>query len=163
LRRRPEETGACSRALEIAACWVYRRIGFPQSEGTKTGGRVKRILEDSPVRGYQLFRYARVMEDGTTVVSPVYYIRHRDKEVCTGLDRLQDAKALVKKKAGEDAQRFGQLANPGRVKVGDLLDLVIEDYKTSGQAVEDARAKIEQRPPAVLRGHAGGLARQRHD
>jgi hypothetical protein len=60
---------------------------------------VKRIFEDSPVAGYQLFRYEKRKPDGTTTILPNYYIRHRGKETCTGTDRIKDAKTAVKKMA----------------------------------------------------------------
>ena len=51
---------------------------------------MKRIQEESPVKGYQLFRYLKVNADGTETLVPNYYIRHRGKDTCTKTDRLQD-------------------------------------------------------------------------
>jgi hypothetical protein len=80
---------------------------------------MKRIMEASPVDGYQLFRYAKVKPDGTTVVLPHYYVRHGGKEISTGTDRLSDAKTAVKKKAGEDTQiRRRRTARPAESTVG---------------------------------------------
>jgi hypothetical protein len=64
---------------------------------------VKRIMEESPVDGYQLFRYSKLKADGTAVILPNYYIRHGGRETSTGTDRLKDAKVAVKKLAGEQA------------------------------------------------------------
>jgi TATA-box binding protein (TBP) (component of TFIID and TFIIIB) len=70
---------------------------------------MRRILEDSPVVGYQLFRFEGKRVDGTRVLYPKYYIRHAGKTVCTGTERLSDAKTKVKKMAGDDAQKLGRL------------------------------------------------------
>lgn len=122
---------------------------------------MKRILEDSPVTGYQLFRFEDKRADGTPIVYPKYYIRHAGKTVCTGLEKLSDAKTKVKKMAGEDAQGQKRLtAAPVEVRVGTLLDLVIEDYKQSGQkTIADTRGKIEN----SLRPHFGDMLAARVD
>ena len=106
---------------------------------------MKRILEDSPVTGYQLYRWAKTKPDGTTVILPNYYIRHGAKDVCTGTDRLKDAKIMVKKRAGEEAQtRRRRTPEPDEVVVGTLLDLVIEDYIANDQnTLKHARGQIE--------------------
>jgi hypothetical protein len=65
---------------------------------------MKRILEDSPVMGYQLFRWQKQKPDGSVVILPNYHIRSGQKSVSTGTDRLKNAKGAVKKLAGEDAQ-----------------------------------------------------------
>lgn len=104
---------------------------------------MKRILEKSPVVGYQLFRFQATRADGTTVVYPKYYIRHDGKTTCTKVTKLADAKAKVKKMAGEDAvvQRRAVAVN---ITVGALLDLVLSDYKDGGQkTLADAKGKIE--------------------
>jgi hypothetical protein len=44
---------------------------------------MKRILEVSPVVGYQLFRFEGKRRDGTPVLYPKYYIRHDGKTICT--------------------------------------------------------------------------------
>src|SRR5215472_15526054 len=94
---------------------------------------MKRILEDSPVVGYQLFRFQGKRADGTPVTYPNYYIRHAGKTVCIDTAKLSEAKIKVKKMAGEDAQGQKRLtAPPIEVRVGTLLDLVIEDYKATG-------------------------------
>lgn len=107
---------------------------------------MRRILEESPVTGYQLFRYEKRKPDGTTTILPNYYIRHNGKDTCTGTDRLKDAKSAVKRAAGEEAQErrrhTAQLAED--VTIGTLLNLVIEDYRANGQkSLKDARSKIE--------------------
>jgi hypothetical protein len=85
---------------------------------------VKRIMEESPVDGYQLFRYAKLKPDGTTSIVPSFYIRHGRKEICIKTDRLKDAKIAVKKMAGEDSQiRRRRTANLDETTVGQLLDL----------------------------------------
>ena len=114
---------------------------------------MKRILEGSPVVGYQLFRFLDKRADGTTVLYPKYYVRHAGKTVCTGTERLSEAKTKVKKMAGEDAQSDKRLAAPPvEVRVGTLLDLVIEDYKQSGQkTIADVRNKIEHSLPKAPR------------
>jgi len=105
---------------------------------------MKRVLENSPVKGYQLFRWKKTKADGTDAVLPKYYIRHGGKDTCTGTDRLPEAKAAVKKRAGEEAQaRRRRTQTPVEVTVGALLDLVIEDYGSSGQNLKDAKSKIE--------------------
>ncbi|HUE02202.1 MAG TPA: site-specific integrase [Bryobacteraceae bacterium] len=106
---------------------------------------MKRIMDQSPVAGYQLFRYAKQKPDGTTIILPNYYVRHEGKDTCTGTDRLKEAKIAVKKQAGEDAQvRRRRTAKPDPVTVGTLLDLVIEDYKANDQkSLKHARAQIE--------------------
>ena len=40
---------------------------------------MKRILQESPVKGYQLFRYQKQNPDGSLVILPNYYIRHDGK------------------------------------------------------------------------------------
>ena len=50
---------------------------------------MKRIMDQSPVAGYQLFRYVKRKPDGTTIILPNYYVRHEGKDTCTGTDRLQ--------------------------------------------------------------------------
>ena len=122
---------------------------------------MKRILEDSPVVGYQLFRFEGKRADGTRVLYPKYYVRHRGKTFCTGIERLRDAKTRVKKMAGDDAQKLGRLtAPPIDVRVGTLLDLVIEDYKQSGQkTITDVRRKIA----ISLRPHFGDILASRVD
>jgi integrase len=106
---------------------------------------MKRIQEKSPVAGYQLFRYARVKPDGELLVSPKYYIRHRGKDVCTETDRLPQAKAFVKKRAGEDTQKWRRYkTQPESVAIGTLLDLVIDDYKASeNKSLKDVMGKIQ--------------------
>jgi integrase len=106
---------------------------------------MKRILEESPVKGYQLFRYEKQSSEGTAVILPKYYIRHDGNEICTKTDRLKDAKIAVKKMAGDDAQvRRRRTARPQDVSVGTLLDLVIEDYRQNGQkTLKHVKAQIE--------------------
>jgi integrase len=95
---------------------------------------VKRILEDSPVVGYQLFRFQDTRADGSSVLYPKYYVRHAGKTVRLKTEKLTDAKTAVKKMAGEDSQGKKRLtAPPVEVRVGTLLDLVIDDYRQSGQ------------------------------
>ncbi|HXW14064.1 MAG TPA: site-specific integrase [Terriglobia bacterium] len=107
---------------------------------------MKRILEASPVKGYQLFRYLKEKPDGSRVVLPNYYVRHGGTETSTGTDRLQDAKIAVKKLAGEEArQRRRRTAKPEEVTVGTLLDLVIKDYAANGlKTLKHARAQVER-------------------
>jgi integrase len=94
---------------------------------------MKRILEESPVVGYQLFRFEGKRNDGTAVIYPKFYIRHAGKTTCTGKVKLTEAKTVVKKMAGEDAQGQNRLTAPTtEVRVGTLLDLVIADYKQTG-------------------------------
>ena len=106
---------------------------------------MKRILEDSPVKGYQLFRFEKRKVDGTTAILPNYYIRHQGQDTCTGTDRLKDAKIAVKKLAGQDAQSIRRRSvRPDEVTVGTLLDLVIEDYRVNDQkTLKNARGQIE--------------------
>jgi integrase len=115
---------------------------------------VKRILEESPVTGYQLFRFEGKRADGTSVIYP-NYLRHAGKTVCTATSRLSEAKIKVKKMAGEDAQTQKRLTpSPVEVRVGTLLDLVIEDYKQKGQnSLPHAKAQIEH----SLRPHFGDM------
>jgi len=85
---------------------------------------MKRILEVSPVVGYQLFRFEGKRKDGSPILYPNYYVRYAGKTTCTGTDRLSEAKIKVKKMAGEDAQGHRRLtAPPAEVRVGKLLDL----------------------------------------
>lgn len=116
---------------------------------------MKRILETSPVKGYQLFRFEKKKADGSSVVLPNWYIRHGSKTTCTGTDRLQDAKAAIKKQAGQDSQeRRRRTARPDEVTVGELLDLVLEDYRVNGQTtLANARGQIEN----SLRPHFGQM------
>ena len=67
------------------------------------------------------------------------------KTTCIGTDRLQDAKSAIKKQAGEDVhERRQRTAHPDEVKIGALLDLVIEDYKANGQrTIGNASGQIE--------------------
>ena len=106
---------------------------------------MKRILEASPVVGYQLFRYQGKRADGTQVVYPNYYIRHAGRTTCAETSRLSEAKIKVKKMAGEDAQNRKRLTAPTvEVRVSTLLDLVIEDYKQGGQkTIAHAKGQIE--------------------
>jgi hypothetical protein len=69
----------------------------------------------------------------------------RGLTVCTETPHLGEAKTKVKKMAGEDVQQRKRLSAPTEdVHVGTLLDLVVEDYKQSGQkTIADARAKID--------------------
>ena len=122
---------------------------------------MKRILEDSPVTGYQLFRFQSKRADGTPVTYPKYYIRHGHKTVCTKTEDLRQAKIEVKKLAGKDAEGHRRLtAAPVEVRVGTLLDLVIEDYKQSGQkTVADVKGKIDN----GLRPHFGDMLAARVD
>jgi hypothetical protein len=95
---------------------------------------MRRILEDSPVTGYQLFRFQGKRADGTPVTYAKYYIRHGSKTVCAKTADLSQAKIEVKKLAGKDTEGHKRLtAAPVEVRVGTLLDLVIEDYRQSGQ------------------------------
>ena len=108
---------------------------------------MKRILSDSPVKGYQLFRFEKKKADGSSVTLPNWYIRHGDKTTSTGTDRLQDAKAMIKKQAGLDVQdrrRSRLTQSTDEVTVGALLNLVIEDYKANGQkTIKNACGQIE--------------------
>jgi integrase len=106
---------------------------------------MKRILEESPVTGYQLFRFQGKRSDGSPVLYPKYYVRHAGKTVCTKKEKLSEAKTAVKKMAGEDSQGQRRLtAPPVEVRVGTLLDLVIEDYKQTGQkTIAHMRGQIE--------------------
>jgi hypothetical protein len=106
---------------------------------------MRRILEHSPVKGDQLFRFEKRKPDGTTINLPNYYIRHDGNDVCTGTDRLRDAKTAVKKQACEDAQaRRRRTAKPAQVTLGALLDLVIADYRADGQkSLKETKARIE--------------------
>jgi integrase len=109
---------------------------------------MKRLMEPSPVKGYQLFRYQGTRADGTSVTYPNYYIRRSatGKTVNTKTDRLAVARNRVKRLAGEQALEGRRQTPPLEdVRVGMLLDLVIEDYRTSGQkTIADVKGKIEQ-------------------
>ncbi len=107
---------------------------MPELVPSRQGGPIKnRILEESPVKGYQLFRFQRQKADGTKMTLPNYYFRHRGKDTCTETDRLNEAKLVVKRATGEEARgrrrRTKPIAEP--VTVGRLLDLVIEDYEAN--------------------------------
>jgi integrase len=106
---------------------------------------LKRILEKSPVVGYQLFRFEGKRKDGTPVLYPTYYVRHAGQTTRTKTDKLSAAKREVKKLAGEDGQERKRLTAPAaEVRVGTLLDLVIADYKQSGNKTTlHAKAQIE--------------------
>jgi len=106
---------------------------------------MKRIMEDSPVKGYQLFRFVKRRPDGVEIVLPKYYVRHRAKDTRTGTDNLAKAKIAVKKQAGDDAQeRRHRTAGPDTVTVGTLLDLVTEDYRVNDhKTLKHAAAQIE--------------------
>ena len=58
---------------------------------------MKRILEDSPVVGYQLFRYQDTRADGTQVVYPNFYVRHAGRTECLKTANLKEAKGKVKR------------------------------------------------------------------
>ena len=106
---------------------------------------MKRILSSSPVKGYQLFRFVKKKSDGASVILPNWYIRHGSKTTCTGTDRLQDAKAMIKKQAGQEGQeRRRRTSRPDEVTIGTLLDLVLEDYRVNGhKTLKNARGQIE--------------------
>ena len=105
---------------------------------------MKRLLEDSPVVGYQLFRYAYRKQDGSTGIVPTYYVRHNHRDISTGTDRLKDAKFAVRKLAGADLQRRKHAVAPDQVTVGTLLDLVIDDYKANDlKTLKHASAQIK--------------------
>lgn len=112
-------------------------------------------MEESPVKGYKLFRFEKTKADGTTTILPNYYIRYRDQDICTGTDRLKDAKAAIKKQAGQDVQEHRRrTARPEEVTIGALLDLVLEDYKSNGhKTLKNARGQIEN----SLRPYFGGM------
>jgi integrase len=102
-------------------------------------------MEKPPVVGYQLFRFQGKRSDGTPVIYPNYYVRHAGKTTRLKTDKLSEAKTAVKKMAGEDVQKRKSLtAAPEDVRVGTLLDLVVEDYKRKGQkSIAHARAQID--------------------
>ena len=106
---------------------------------------MKRILSSSPVKGYQLFRFVKKKSDGASVILPNWYIRHGSKTTCTGTDRLQDAKAMIKKQAGQEGQELRRrTSRPDAVTIGALLDLVLEDYRVNGhKTLKNARGQIE--------------------
>jgi len=107
---------------------------------------MKRLLEQSPVKGYQLFRYQGKRIDGTPVTYPNYYIRYSatGKTVSAQTSKLSSAKIRVKKLAGDAAQGKRAVAPLNDVRVGMLLDLVIQDYKTGGlKTIADVKGKIE--------------------
>jgi hypothetical protein len=106
---------------------------------------MKRILSDSPVKGYQLFRFEKKKADGSAVMLPNFYIRHGDKTTCTGTDRLQDAKAMIKKQAGLDVRdRRRSRITQDEVTVGALLDLLVDDYKANGhRTIKNAQGQIK--------------------
>jgi len=67
---------------------------------------MKRLLEKSPVKGYQLFRHQGVKKDGTPVIYPNYYIRYAGRSVCTGTDQIEVAKTILRvAKKMADAKR----------------------------------------------------------
>jgi len=68
---------------------------------------MKRILENSPVVGYHLFRFEGKRTDGTRVLYPKHYVRHAGKTVCTGTERLSEAKTKVKKMAAMMPRSWG--------------------------------------------------------
>jgi integrase len=95
---------------------------------------MKRIMEKSPVVGYQLFRWEKRKVDGSTATLAKYYVRHLGKDICTKTDRLTAAKNFVKKIAGEQAhEKRRKSMRPDEVTIGRLLDLVVEDYEVNGQ------------------------------
>jgi integrase len=106
---------------------------------------MKRILEKSPVAGYQLFRWEKRKANGTTTVLAKYYVRHAGKDTSTKTDRLPAAKNFVKKMAGEQAHETRRKnAHPEEVTIGTLLDLVIEDYQANGQkTVKTVKGQIK--------------------
>jgi hypothetical protein len=94
---------------------------------------MKRVLESSPVTGYQLYRIEKLKADGTPTLLKTYYVRHRGIDTCLKTDRLTQAKNSVKKMAGEAAQVLRRRTErPDQVTIGALLDLVVEDYKANG-------------------------------
>jgi len=103
---------------------------------------MKRLLENSPVSGYQLFRFENKRADGTSIIYPNFYVRRHGKATCLETDKLADAKAKVKKMAGEDAQglkRRKAVAVPTDV----LLDLVIEDHKAKARDAAATKQRID--------------------
>ena len=123
---------------------------------------MKRILEKSPVVGYQLFRYEGKRGDGTAIMYPNYYVRHAGLTVCTGTQKLAEAKTKVKKMAGEDVQQRMRLTAPTRdLYVATILDLVTEDYQAE-RPEDDRRRPPEDRQwsTAVFRRHARGACGQ---
>lgn len=121
---------------------------------------MKRILEESPVTGYQLFRFEGKRADGAPVVYPNYYIRHNGVTTCTKVSKLSEAKLKVKKMAGEDAQGRKQLSAVEDVRVGTLLDLLLEDYKQKEhRSIATVRGQITN----SLRPHFGDLIAERVD
>ena len=122
---------------------------------------MKRIMEESPVQGYQLFRYEKRKSDGTATILPNFYIRHDGRETCTGTDRLGDAKAAIKKQAGLDVRdRHRRTQRINDVTVGELLDLVIEDYRVNKhKTIKNAQGQIEN----SLRPYFGEMLAERLD
>jgi integrase len=95
---------------------------------------MKRLMEKSPVVGYQLFRWEKRKADGGTATLAKYYVRHLGKDISTKTDRLMAAKNFVKKMAGDQArEKRRKSLRPDDVTIGTLLDLVVEDYEANGQ------------------------------
>jgi integrase len=104
---------------------------------------MKRVFSDSKVTGYQLFRYQGKRANGDPVVYPSFYVRRNGKEERLETNKLKVAQAKVKKKAGEQAREFKRRASEIDVRVGRLLDLVIENYQENGhKTFADVKGKI---------------------
>lgn len=121
---------------------------------------MKRIMEESPVAGYKLFRFQGRRADGTQVVYPNYYVRHDGRDTCTETSKLSEAKVKVKKMAGEEAQERKRLASREVVTVGLLLDHLLEDYKKNEQrSIVAVRGQIKN----SLRPSFGDMLAERVD
>jgi integrase len=105
---------------------------------------MKRVLETSPVTGYQLFRFEGKRSNGTAIVYPNYYIRQPGgATINTHTDNLASAKNAVKKLAG-DAVRGEKRRSDGKVLVGELLDMLLKDYEQRGnRSLVTLRGQVE--------------------
>src|ERR1039458_6384659 len=119
--RKGDQSGEVRTSLRSPAV-PSRRTGRPNRETN-----MKRILSSSPVKGYQLFRFVKKKSDGASVILPNWYIRHGSKTTCTGTDRLQDAKAMIKKQAGQEGQELRRrTSRPDAVTIGARPHICIE-------------------------------------
>ena len=115
---------------------------------------MKRIMEKSPVVGYQLFRWEKQKVDGTTVTLAKYYVRHLGKDICTKTDRLIAAKNFVKKMASVLENAFPKkwsgklfpIASTAPGLSGELVREMIDEPSINWNVRSLARAARSNRP-----------------
>src|SRR5262245_4313810 len=99
-----------------------------------------------------IYRRKKKLEDGTLIETGPYWVKYyrngRPMRESCGSEKEGDAKQLLKLREGDIARGVPVTPKVGRVTIDELIEDVINDYRTNGQkSADDLRYRINHLLP----------------